>query len=113
MSMINEFIAELIRAANESTRLTRIEKMRLIDRAVTTIRDLRMAAGIPVSKTSADGLIDLQTVAALIDAGEAGERSISSALLDAAAMIRDLHIVLDTNTHIEIAHRNPDETSTS
>lgn len=105
MSAVNDFLVELMRAANETDRINRFEKMRLLDRAVTTIQDMRETIGIPASSASSDAVIDLQTVAALMDAGEASDATVKTALLEAAAMIRDLHIVLDTKTEIQFGKK--------
>lgn len=102
MTSVNEFIAELVRAANAVDQIRDFEVRRLLDRAVTTIRDMRETIGIPPSQTGADALIYLQTVSAQIDVGSVGDEAIRAALLDAAGMIRDLHIVLDTKTEIQI-----------
>ncbi|WP_267550474.1 hypothetical protein [Rhizobium rhizogenes] len=100
MTATNNFITELVRAANEIDRITDFEEQRLLDRAVTTIRDMREAIGIPLSGMGTDAAVDLQTVSALVKAGIAQEDTVRAALLDAAGMIRDLHIVLDTKTEI-------------
>ncbi|NTG48617.1 hypothetical protein G6M04_14585 [Agrobacterium rhizogenes] len=102
MTSTNGFIAELVRAANEVGRVSDFEKRRLLERAVIAIRDMREAVGIPESKTTEDASINLQTVAAMIPMGHASDNQVRSALIEAAGMIRDLHIVLDTKTEIEI-----------
>lgn len=53
-----------------------------------------------------DKLNELQIVAAAIPFGNAAGARVQRALLDAAGMIRDLHIVLDTGTEIQIG-RDP------
>lgn len=102
MSTTTDFIAELLRAANELDRLSNYERRRLLDRAAIAIRDLRETVGVPESGSKADALIHLSTVAFEIDNGGAFDETICGALLDAAGMIRDLHIVLDTETKIYI-----------
>ena len=54
MSTTNDFIAELVRAANEVEKLGSYEMARLLERSVITIRDLRQVVGIPSSRTAAD-----------------------------------------------------------
>lgn len=93
MSLTTAFVAELVRAANHVERLTDFEKRRLLERAVVTIRDMREQVGIPESKTAADAVIDLQTVAGGIERRSADE--VKAAILDAAEMIRVLKIILD------------------
>lgn len=45
MSLMTDFIQELIRAANESDQLTHDEISRLFDRAIDTIRHMREQTG--------------------------------------------------------------------
>lgn len=52
MSLVTQFVAELIRAANEADRLTPFEIKRLLNRSVATIRDMRDETGILGSKQS-------------------------------------------------------------
>ncbi|CAN7623559.1 hypothetical protein [Neorhizobium sp. LjRoot104] len=69
MTPTNEFIAELVRAANEVEKLRGEEARRLLNRAITTIRDMRETIGIPHSNTAADVVIDLQTTAVALGLG--------------------------------------------
>jgi hypothetical protein len=96
------FIAGLIRAANEVEKLHGEEARRLLNRAITVIRDMRETIGIPRSRTAADVVIDLQTTAVALGLGNRSPEQVKAALLDAAGIIRDLHIVLDTGTEIQI-----------
>ena len=107
MSSTNDFIAELIRAANEVEKLDGEEARRLINRAITTIRDMRETIGIPGGHTAADAVIDLQTTAVAMGLDNRSHEQIKAALLDAAGLIRDLHIVLDTGTEIQIDWKSP------
>jgi hypothetical protein len=59
MSSTADFIAELIRAANEVEKLTPYELSRLLDRSVDTIRDMRDQTGIAGSHSAKDVVIDL------------------------------------------------------
>ncbi|WP_026613061.1 hypothetical protein [Ensifer aridi] len=93
MSLTTDFIAELIRAANEADKLNPFEIKRLLNRAVATIRDMREQTGIPGSNRAKDVVIDLQIAAARADALAADE--IRDNLLDAADIIRTLKIILD------------------
>ncbi|WP_042777531.1 hypothetical protein [Sinorhizobium fredii] len=93
MSLTTDFIAELIRAANEADRLTRFEIKRLLNRSIVTIRDMREQTGIQGSNRTKDVLIDLHLAAARADALSAAE--IRDAFLDAADIIRTLKIALD------------------
>lgn len=93
MSLTTDFIAELIRAANEADKLTPFEVKRLLNRSVATIRDMREQTGIPGSNRAKDVVIDLQVAAARADGLSANE--IRDNLLDAADIIRTLKIILD------------------
>jgi hypothetical protein len=100
--LTNEFISELVRAANEVEKIDGGDARRLLNRAITTIRDMRETIGIPGGHTAADAVIDLQTTAVALGLGNRSPDQIKAALLDAAGIIRDLHIVLDTGTEIEL-----------
>lgn len=96
--LTNSFIAELIRDAN---RLDDYQKRRMLERAVTTIRDMRETIGI-LSGPGRDSLIDLHTIALSIERGWRSNEEVRNVLLQAAGMIRDLHIVLDSKTEISL-----------
>lgn len=100
MSAVNDFVSELVRAANELDLLANREKRRLLERSVTAIRDMREEIGIPPTKTIGDAVIDLQATEFRIMRGTASAEEVRAALLDAAGMIRDLHIIMDTNLDI-------------
>jgi hypothetical protein len=101
MSPITAFVSELVRAANETDRLTTTEARRLLQRAAITIRGLRQAVGIPSSHTRHDALIQLEAIETSLE--QRGADEISGALLDAADLIRSLRIVVDTGTRVSIA----------
>ena len=101
MTLTNSFIAELIRDANLLDHLDGYQKRRMLERAVTTIRDMRETIGIPPGP-GRDRLLEIQTVALSIELGWRSDEEVRNALLLAAAMIRDLHIVLDSKTNISI-----------
>lgn len=100
MTVIPEFIARLVRAANEADRLSAEEVRRLLSRAVVMINELRQQVGIVPIKER-DALIYLRTV--LAGADRVPREEWHHSLLHAAEMIRDLRIVLDTDTHINLA----------
>lgn len=102
MSSTTDFIAELVRAANEVEKLGGKEIRRLLDRSVAVILEMREKIGIPPSKTTSNAVIDLQATEFPLMRGAATVEEVRAALLDAAGMIRDLHIVLDTGTEIEV-----------
>ncbi|KAA0689407.1 hypothetical protein DTW90_31350 [Neorhizobium sp. P12A] len=101
MSPITDFVSELVRAANETDKLTTTETRRLLQRAVITVRGLRNAVGIPSSNTQHDALFQLEAVETTVEHQPANE--ISAALLDAADLIRTLRIVADSGTRVSIA----------
>ena len=101
MTVTNSFIAELVRDANKLDHLDDYQKRRMLERAVTTIRDMRETIGIPPGP-GRDRLLEIQTVVLSIELGWRSDEEIRNALLLAAAMIRDLHIVLDSKTDISI-----------
>ncbi|MCZ4433257.1 hypothetical protein O3S81_26560 [Agrobacterium sp. SOY23] len=101
MTLTNSFIAELVRDANRLDHLDDYQKRRILERAVTTIRDMRETIGIP-SGPGRDSLLDIHTVALSIERGWRSNEEIRNALLQAAGMIRDLHIVLDSKTEISL-----------
>lgn len=101
MTLTNSFIAELVRDANRLDHLDDYQKRRMLERAVTTIRDMRETIGIPPGP-GRDRLLEIQTVALSIELGWRSDEEVRNALLLAAAMIRDLHIVLDSKTDISI-----------
>lgn len=101
MTVTNSFIAELVRDANKLDHLDDYQKRRMLERAVTTIRDMRETIGIPPGP-GRDSLLDIHTVALSIERGWHSDEGIRNALLLAAGMIRELHIVLDSKTDISI-----------
>ncbi|NTE84641.1 hypothetical protein G6M12_24085 [Agrobacterium tumefaciens] len=101
MTLTNSFIAELTRDANRLDHLDGYQTRRMLERAVTTIRDMREAIGIP-SGPGRDSLIDLHTITLSIEHGWRSDEEVRNALLQAAGMIRDLYIVLDSKTEISL-----------
>jgi hypothetical protein len=104
MSSITDFIVELIRAANEVENLNDLEKKRLLERSVTIIRDMRETIGFPAAQADADRIYNIQNQVAAMGIGSSSPAEVRDCLLLSATMIRDLHIVLDTDTEIAIDH---------
>lgn len=92
---ISAFISELIRDANQIEKLGDYEKRRMLERAVTTIRDIRETIGIPASSKVRDVVIDLQTTANLIEHGHVRDEHVMRSFLVAADVLRTLKILLD------------------
>ncbi|CAN7632523.1 hypothetical protein [Pararhizobium sp. LjRoot238] len=100
MTATTDFIAELVRAANEVAKLPPMERGRLLKRAIATIRNMRDIVGFPTCGSAADSL---KAIGAL--AGSTGSRpdaDVRAALLEAAGMIRDLRIVMDSKIEVII-----------
>ena len=94
--MTAAFVFELIRAANETDRLTKPERARLLERAANTIRDYRdeiAISGAPANSQPGDIEHELREVARLIDMFTAEE--VSAQILEAARVIKDLRVILD------------------
>jgi hypothetical protein len=104
LSSTTDFIAELVRAANQAEKLGTYERYRLFERAVTTIRAMRETIGIPSAQADADTIVELQVMVAARGVRAKEPVEVRDALLTAAGMIRDLHIVIDTGTEIEIGN---------
>lgn len=92
---VSAFISELIRDANQIDKLGDFEKKRMLDRAVTIIREMREEVGIEAKSNNADMVIDLQTTAAALMLGKRTDQQVSEAMLEAAEAIRILKIVLE------------------
>lgn len=95
MSTTTDFIAELVRAANEVERLGDLERRRLFERAVTTIKTMRETISLPSGQDNADRIILLQVLVAARGIQAKNPVEVREALLTAAGMIRDLHIMLE------------------
>ncbi|SCB10650.1 hypothetical protein [Rhizobium multihospitium] len=104
MSATTDFIANLVRAANEVEKLSPNEVSDLLDRSVDAIRQLRQELGI-VPVPGKDALIYIRTVSA--GATRVPHEKWHHGLLHAAEMIRDLHIVRDTGTEFRISEIEP------
>ncbi|CAN7665815.1 hypothetical protein LJR098_002000 [Rhizobium sp. LjRoot98] len=98
MSNTTDFIAELIKAANELDRLPTFEVSCLLDRSVDTIRDMREQTGVEQSALGRDVVIYLQTSSAR--AKGLPEDQARDALLDAAETIQTLKMVLDAKDEV-------------
>ncbi len=99
MTLTNKFIAELVLNANRLGLLDAYQKRRMLERAVSTIRDLRETIGMS-SGPGRDRVLDIHTMALSIERGWHSDDEIRDAFLHAAGMIRDLHIILSSKTEI-------------
>jgi hypothetical protein len=100
MSSITDFVIELVRAANEVETLAEQEKKRLLERSITIIRDMRETIGFPDAQADADRIYVIQSEVAAMGMGSGSPSELRDCLLLSATMIRDLHIVIDSNTEI-------------
>ena len=99
MSSTTDFIAELIRAANEIERLGIDERRRLVDRAARMVRELRIETGVRPGRRGQDPLRDIE-IAALMAEAAGNNDDLKGVLLDLADMIRTLKIVLDAKDEV-------------
>lgn len=97
------FISELIRAANETDRLTKPERARLLERAAATLRDYRYEINYSEAPANDGGPNDAtqewSEMARLIDLFSADE--VSKTLLDAVAVIKAARVLLELKRDIE------------
>lgn len=101
----HQFITELIRAANSVEKVGVFEQRRLLERAVTVIYELREAVGIPRSAKGIDAVTNLKILATKVDAIALAQKEVSDGLLEAAGMIRDLHIVRENGMQFSFGAR--------
>lgn len=97
--LTTDYIAELYIAANQVTRLTLFEKRRLIQRAVTTIRDRREQIDFSAPRRApGDALDEIAAIGRNI--ASVPDPLVADALLEAADMMRVLKILLDAKEEI-------------
>ncbi len=101
--MTAAFVSELIRAANETERLTKPERARLLERAAATLREYRRAINYSETPANAGGPGDAASewteMARLIPMFSAAE--VANALLDAAEAIKAARVLLEIKEDIE------------
>ncbi|MDQ0322978.1 hypothetical protein QO002_005184 [Pararhizobium capsulatum DSM 1112] len=108
MTSTTDFIAELFRAGNEVAKLSHSKRKRLLERALTTVKDMRDILGIPSSGTDADQLVQLATFVAKLE--HQGDSEVGQAFLTASTLIRDLRIAMDEKVEVMIKElRLPEE----
>ena len=98
MSSITDFVAELVRAANEVGKLSEAERGGLLDRAYRTVRDARDEIGVEQDSLDRDPAIDFLTMSRSVPMFS--DEEMKSALLEAAGVIRDLKIILDARSDV-------------
>lgn len=96
------FISELIRAANETEKLTKPERARLLQRAAATLRDYRYQINYSETPANDGGPNDVahewSEMARLIELFSAEE--VSKTLLDAVATIKAARVLMDAKLEI-------------
>jgi hypothetical protein len=102
MTAINNFIADLVRAANEIEKVGYREQRRLLERAAMTIRDMSGRIGVSIIAKGRDAVADLNNLVHIIDTTPIAPEEVRDGLLRAAGVIRDLHITLDTVARIRV-----------
>lgn len=95
------FTSDLIRDANRIDRLDAYQKRRMLERAVDTICELRQTIGLP-DGPGRDSMLYIHAPALSLEHGWRDNHQIREAFLTAAGMIRDLHIILHSETKIKI-----------
>jgi len=98
MTHTTDFIAELLRAANEVGKLTAFEKSRLLARSVQTIYELRGQVNLTGREAGNDVATEIDLVAKQIQTMP--DKVVVVALLEAAEVIRALKIVLDAKEEV-------------
>lgn len=96
MSSITGLIAELVLAADDVGKLSAYEKVRLLDRAITTIHDIREKLALQSSGVPADDIAHLRMTRVASARAKRTPDRFQAALLDAADLIRALHNAVDT-----------------
>lgn len=92
---MNDLVSELVRAANKAEHLSDVERKGLFFRTVVMVRNMRQSIAIPSTQSNADQIVGLQLQVARIGTAAETPEGVRDALLTAAGMIRELHIILD------------------
>jgi hypothetical protein len=109
--MSDTITADLLRAANSLHKIGRSGISDLLYRAIREISDLRVSVGIPGSGTNQDAIIRLLDVAARAEDQSDGD--VSSALLEAADMIRTLRVIAGSGIELKLKIRDFSEETAS
>jgi hypothetical protein len=104
-----EFVAELIRAANNLDKQNDRERKRLTEDAIIVIQHLRAMAGVATRPSGSDPIFELQFISAAITIGWATDTRVKLAFLEAAGTIRDLRMALDRRAENSSTPGTPDD----
>lgn len=100
--IVAPFISELIRAANETEKLTKPERARLLQRAAATLRDYRYEINYSDTPANDSGPNDAahqwSEMARLIEMFSADE--VSKELLNAVELIKVARVLMDAKLEI-------------
>ncbi|CAN7672455.1 hypothetical protein LJR098_002096 [Rhizobium sp. LjRoot98] len=92
MTDISALIPELIRAANQVSKLTVLEKGSLLGRSIVAIRELNSCAAISENPLAFNEVVILQVAAATIDS--LPDEGVTATFLKAADSLRNLNTLL-------------------
>lgn len=91
-----KLVSELVRAANRPEQLTNLERQGLFLRTIVMVQNMRKLNAIPATQKDCDLIVELQAQLAAIGTNARTPGEMRDALLLAAGMIRELHILLTT-----------------
>jgi hypothetical protein len=95
MTDTSTLIPELIRAANQVSKLTVLQKGSLLGKSIVAIREMNGRAAVSANPLVFDETIILQVAAATID--RLPDEAVTATLLKAADNLRNLKTVLDVD----------------
>ncbi|HEV7436567.1 MAG TPA: hypothetical protein VGO22_17130 [Pseudorhizobium sp.] len=98
MTAQTDLIAELVRAANTVSRLTVLERQRLLIRAYFAVVKGREEIDIHPAKADTDSAIDLLSASKYSE--DMTDEYIAEVLLDGAEMLRVIKIALDAKDEV-------------
>ncbi len=107
MGLRSELISELIRTANAPSRKAKEQVSQLLYEAIVSITNLRRQAGIPAIGTKSDAIVGLRNIAK--QPFPIANAQMTSALLEAADMLRTLRILVDSDVAITIREHEMSE----
>jgi hypothetical protein len=90
-----------MRAANNLDTQNDHQRKRLVEKAILAIQRLRERAGVTAKLSASDPAFELQFISAAITIGWATDSRVKMALLAAAGAIRELSVVLDSESEVE------------
>ena len=104
MSYIATLIPDLIRAANRVSKLSGLEKGRLLSKSLVAIREMNGRAAIDANPLAFDDTIILQVAAATIDRWP--DEAVTAVFLSAAGSLLNLMRILDVDKEVDRRYRS-------